>query len=383
MPCPTRAPHRSRGSPRPCSRDAVLAAFGACVGWTQEWGASCPTLGGIVLVMSRHRLTEEERQPAQLVARFESLYDALSEDSSWEGKEIGARYAAVTLLGCEGAPDALAGAVREMDAGICQAMSWFKRAHPYVRAVLAATLVKFDVSCDDFFKFHEHATEAAGQAKLSYKGHFALLASLVLRTHAERSELTVADMERMRELFNQMKVHHWWLTGADDLPPCAMLMRLSGSGKEIETRAESMYGALKAKKSFSPGNALQRASHLLTLSALAPEEAGDRAEAIVEALESSGVHVNKTEYDEVALLAALDASPEVIGARVAECVELVPNARVRDEVRHVDVAASVALLSLDSAGSGEAGVDLKILLDVQTAAGNQQAATAGAVRTGV
>ena len=68
---------------------------------------------------------------------------------------------------------------------------------------------------------------------------------------------------------------------------------------------------------------------------------------------------------------------------MAECVELVPNARVRDEVRHVDVAASVALLSLDSAGSGEAGVDLKILLDVQTAAGNQQAATAGAVRTGV
>ena len=74
----------------------------------------------------------------------------------------------------------------------------------------------------------------------------------------------------------------------------------------------------------------------------------------------------------------LPGTPEALAQRVVECVDLVPNARQHDETRHLDVAASIAILSLDASPRVRAGVDLKLLMEVQGVAAKQLADRAGA-----
>lgn len=325
--------------------------------------------------------TEQAREPSRLVDRFQDLNRSLSSLPGWGAGDVGARYAAVTLLGCGGEAAEVAEAVGSTSVEIFQSRSFLQRAHPYVRVMLAATLVKFELGVGDFFESHDRISDLAQAAGLRYRGEFSVLASLVLRTHAGVRSPTATELERLAAIYKGMKKHHWWLTGADDLPACAMLTMLEGDGDAVEARAEAMYESLRGQGHFGRGNALQQAAQILSLCALSSDEAGARSEAIAQALVAGGVHVDATEYDEIALLCAVPGTPESLAQRVVECVDLVPNARQHDETRHLDLAASIAILSLDASPRVRAGVDLKLLMEVQGVAAKQladQAAATGA-----
>ena len=174
-----------------------------------------------------------------------------------------------------------------------------------------------------------------------------------------------------------MRKARWFLTGADDYPACAALAGCEGSAKALAARAESMFQTLRSHAGFRWGNALQRASHFLTLTGLEPEAAGSRARAIVEGLRERGCRVSMAEYDEVAIFCAVPLPVAQLCDRVRASYDRLPGFGWADSHGHrFDIAAAVALAELLNDAGSEQLQTLKSLSDLQAIIAAQQAATA-------
>ncbi len=317
--------------------------------------------------------------PRPVLDRFRSVYEALEATRSWYQGSAGLRFAALSAVGCDGAPATIASAIRARAEEIRGRTGVFDHRRSELRHVVAALLMRHGDTPAAFLDEHDRVSAFFRAEKLRRGGGYESAAVLILRILAERRPLRREDIARLRAIHDEMKRYHWWLTGPDDYPACAILTALPDEATAIGARTEEMYRAL-AGAGFSNGNPLQLAANLLALTSLSAEGAATRAAALAERFRAAGVKIWQTDYDELAVLAFLDGKADDVAGRVLayrrEVEDLRPNP---GRVGTFNLGASLAFLDL-APSSGGLGLlsEAKTLLDLQGILVSQQAAAGAA-----
>lgn len=319
--------------------------------------------------------------PVDPLARFLELLEAFESGRTLFEDRVSLRLAAIGLLTTPGAADVLAEHVRLIDAELKQHLGWFSSIHAPMRRLLAALLVR---DADDPAHFIEDLEQARSElhgAGLRRSGAYETLAITVLRRVLRGRPIDTGVALRFKAIYEQMKLHHWWLTGPDDYPACAMLLARDESPEEIGGRVEAIYQALHRQAGLWRGDPLQTAANVLGMSELEPEEAADRFRMLHEAFAAAGQRVDQAEYDEVAVLCFL-AQP---AQRIAETTVEYRDA-LREAIGRFTLAGSAFTLAANMAFVrllrpeellGSLG-DVKLLLDMQAIIAARQAAAATA-----
>lgn len=314
--------------------------------------------------------------PADPLARFDELLTALDAGRGWMQDKVAVRLAAVTLIATAGDAGRLAASTRSASAVLKERFGWFRGVDESVRLVIAAQLVKAgdhpDVFADELGRV-QGELRARGMRR---GGVYEVLAVLVLRRRV--GEIAAGHLDRFQQIYEAMKSHHWWLTGPEDLPACAMLVGRPESPADIGAGTDAIYRALHERAGLWRGDPLQTAANVLYLAGVEAEVIVQRFTGLVEALRAAGAKIGAQAYDEVAILSFL-ARPT---ARIVEAVlDLREGLRARlrwlGEPDALSLAASLAFVRLagDQGALGTLG-DAKLLLDMQTIVTARQAAVA-------
>ena len=121
-----------------------------------------------------------------------------------------------------------------------------------------------------------------------------------------------AHANRAKQLHEEMKKQHYFLTGKDDIPYAVLLTRQQANANEQAKTMRSYYDFLM-KQDFKSGDALQAMTQLLTLYSTQYEQVlVDYVVAIKEAFTKHNLKVKKKIYPYIALLALAGATTEVI-----------------------------------------------------------------------
>ncbi|MEK5078624.1 DUF4003 family protein [Solibacillus sp. FSL W7-1436] len=122
-----------------------------------------------------------------------------------------------------------------------------------------------------------------------------------------------AHAKSAKILHDEMKKHHYFLTGKDDIPYAVLLTKKQGDPVKLAETMRKYYDALHSKD-FKNGDALQAMTQLLPLY---DEEFQpvlvDYVVAMKQSFINSGVKVKKSFYPYLALLALAGATSEVVG----------------------------------------------------------------------
>jgi hypothetical protein len=323
--------------------------------------------------------------PADVMGRFRALYDALNAERSWWEGAASLRFAAVAALTCHGSAADVAAAIRDRAEALKRRAGWFGELRSDVRFVVAALLAQRLADGDAFMDEVGRAQALFRAARLRRGGIYETLAILVLHLQGDGAALSVAAVERFRALYDEMKRYHWWLTGPDDFPCCALLAGLPGHPSEIGRRIEEHFQALSAK-GFRKGDPLQTAANLLAASELPADVAAERYRGLADAFRAADVAIWQTDYDELAMLTFLkhpiDRIVERTLAHRAEVATLRP---APDRVMTFNLGAAIAFCELASRDERmrtltdmKALADLHAMLNAQAAAAAAAAATAAA-----
>lgn len=128
----------------------------------------------------------------------------------------------------------------------------------------------------------------------------------------------IAHAKRAKQLHNEMKKQHHFLTGKDDIPYAVLLTRQQANANEQAKTMRRYYDFL-AKQDFKSGDALQAMTQLLTLYSTQYEQLlVDYVVAMKEAFTERNLKVKKKLYPYIALLALAGATTAIID----EIVEL-------------------------------------------------------------
>lgn len=313
-------------------------------------------------------------------ARFRAIYDALNEQRGWWGDATSLRFAAVSALTCRGEPASVADSIRIVAEEIKAASGWFGPLNSNLRFVVAAMLVAHDDTPHDFLAEVKRVRKLLRDAGVRRLESYETITILVLRIKAGRAPIDADAIRRCRDIYHEMKQHHWWLTGPEDFPVCAMLSDAAASAQQIGHDIEGIYQALRSRK-FSWGDALQTAANILYLARLGPEETADRYEALSVGFQSAGVSIRKSDYDELAILTFLHQPPERVVETVLRHREVMRSLRPKPNGSMTfNLAASTTFLELIRLDENmKVLADAKALLDMQEIIRAEQAASVAAV----
>lgn len=317
--------------------------------------------------------------PSDPLARFDELLTALDGGRGWMQDRAAIRLAAITLIITPGNAGRLAATVRSAAAVLDERLGWFSGVDESVRLVIAAQLVKAGEHPDSFIDALGQARELLRAHGLRRGGVYEVLAVLVLR----RLVGAVEDrhVARLHAIYEAMKAHHWWLTGPEDYPTCAMLVARPEEPQAIGDGADAIYRALHERGKLWRGDPLQTAANLLYMSGAEPPLIAGRFVDLLEAFRAAGTTIGTSEYDEVAVLSFLAQPIERVVATVTE---------LRDGLRArlkwlggrdaLSLAAGLAFVRL-AGNEGALGTlaDAKLLLDMQTIVTARQAAAVATV----
>jgi hypothetical protein len=122
----------------------------------------------------------------------------------------------------------------------------------------------------------------------------------------------VAHAKRAKQLHNEMKKQHHFLTGKDDIPYAVLLTRQQENASDLAKTMRQYYDFL-TKKGFKSGDALQAMTQLLTLySAQYGQVLVDYVVAVKDEFTKRDLKVKKKLYPYIALLALAGATTETI-----------------------------------------------------------------------
>jgi hypothetical protein len=324
--------------------------------------------------------TSEVPGSADPLARFLDLNDALEQRRGFFGDKVAQRFAAVSLLTTPGPADRLAEALLEREAELRKRLGRLGSIGPSLRLLLAANLVKYGDDAHAYVDETERARSMMRKVRLRRSGSYEYLAALVLRRIRKGSPTALADIERLEDIYQQMKRHHWVLTGPEDLPVFAMLVPRPESAADIADGVEAMYQALHRDARLYRGEALQTAASVLFTTGLEPAEAASRFRLLRESFRTAGHRLGQAEYDELATLCFLAQPVDVIVDSV-----LGHRDRLRERISWLSkpmafgLGAGVAFVRL-AGRDAQLGplADAKLLLDMQAVIAARTAAAAAA-----
>lgn len=317
--------------------------------------------------------------PADPLARFDELLTALDAGRGWMQDKAAIRLAAITLIVTPGDAGRLAASTRTASAVLGERLGWASGVDESVRLVIAAQLVKADESPDEFVDDLERVRGMFRADGLRRGGVYEVLAVLILRRLFGTIE--PAHVERLHAIYDAMKAHHWWLTGPDDFPACAMLVARPGEPAAIGAGTDAIYAALHQQAGLSRGDPLQTAANILYLAGVEAPLIVERFSGLLAAFRAAGAKIKTGEYDEVAILSFVAQPAANIVATVRE-LQAGLRARLKwlSEGDALSLGAGLAFVRLVGA-SGELGAlaDAKLLLDMQTLVTARQAASTAAL----
>lgn len=219
-----------------------------------------------------------------------------------------------------------------------------------------------------YFALHANAEEeytrvVSGEQLLEAVGfsrsHYVSIAALFLTdaAHAKRAKL----------LHEEMKCHHYFLTGKDDIPYAVLLTREIGN---IEKQAKTMrtyFDALQ-QLGFKKGESLQAMTQLLTLYADEVEETLIHyVQAIAKELEVVG-KVKRRHYPYIALLALMGTTTVQLQAIIQLTKQLQQLVMFQTEpVYALIIAVNYAVSEMQEAGQLVHLTDVSLLMDAMTA----------------
>lgn len=319
--------------------------------------------------------------PKDPLSRFADIYNALNEKRGFMGECASLRFAAMTALACPGNAFRVADEIRAVSDEIKAYSGWFGQLNSPVRFIVGAMLVLHGDSARDFLSEVERVSDLFRRVKLRRGRIYETMAILLLRLNQDLEPIENTTIYRFKDIYEEMKKYHWWLTGPDDFPACAILSGQDASPQQIGEKIERIYQELN-ERGFSKGDPLQTAANLLYLSRVEPEIVATRYYNLCTVFERHGVSIWQSDYDELAILSFLDHSADSIVASVLRYRENMKELRPKPNRNTTfNLASGIAFLDMiQQDNSFNMITDAKALLDMQNIL-NAQAAAAAAAST--
>lgn len=294
-----------------------------------------------------------------LVADFFALYAAFDEGAQPHHRGFPLPLVALSLSTCRGrGVGALVQATRAGEAAIARRLAWHSALSSQLNLVIVAQLVRRGVDAESFYDEFLRVRGLFRAGRVRRDEPREAMATLLLREVASGGEVTGDEVDRLRAIYEALKGHHWFLTGADDLPACALLVAEAGTPAAIADGVEAIYEALQGV-GLSPGDPLQRVAMNLYLG---PREgACDRIAALRRAFGEVEQPLRPLEYPGLSLLGLLtgvDAAS--LSAEVGELKE-----RLIVEVGSTPGQAFNIAASLVCLGRGGADAAIMRILDLE------------------
>ena len=314
------------------------------------------------------------------LARFFELEAAFEKERGFLGDAVPLRLVAANLVVSPGEPEALAATVRAKTEELRKLLPFWSHIVPAIQLLLAAVLMQRGYDPAEFVAEVERVRKIMRELRMRRMEVYETVAVLALRIRNEGAPIERAQVERMREIYAEMKRHHWLLTGPEDLPACAFLAGVDKSPEQLAAHANAIYELLLARAKLWRGDPLQTASNMLALSPLEPELLTDRFTRLATNFDAAGYRVRQGEYDEVAVLCFLAQPAERIVGIVSQYAgEIRERLSWTGRADAFGLAANLAFVRLVG-GEGELGIlaDAKALLDMQTVIAARQAAASAA-----
>jgi hypothetical protein len=287
------------------------------------------------------------------------------------------RYCALALTTLEGDPRELSRRIDDLIEDLRRARPWYKRSS--VGTLLAAMLLRHGESAAQFFAAVDSAAPLFRKHWRFEGSTYQALAVGVLCQQSDDRRVSAAQVARLAQIWNEIKVAHPWLTQKSDWPMCALLSSDSATPLQISARIEALYADLN-KRGFSRGDELQAAAQILYFHLGDPAACCLRFEELFNAFKRSGLWMGSFDYDEIALLCFAPQNPAV----VLECVErhraTISGLPQRpDKQLSFTLACGTALLELArEAPKLQLLSEAQVLLAIQAILRAQQAAAAAA-----
>ncbi len=270
------------------------------------------------------------------LARFRALDEAFDAERTLLADRSPQRLAAVNLILTPGEPIEVATAVRRI-AERFGARVGFTKAHPLVRVILGAIMLRHGDTPDGLADELNRVRPIMRKVGLRWSPNFELTAIVALRMQT-RGPIAEVQVERTHAIYEAMKVHHWWLTGPDDFPSCALLSGRPEPPTQLADRAHAIYELMRRELGMVRGDPLQNASNILALANAEPEALVQRYGALLDDFTRAGLKIVGERYDEVAVLCFL---PRPSAAVVETVVEY--EKALREHIKWYEQALSFTL----------------------------------------
>jgi hypothetical protein len=315
------------------------------------------------------------------LARFFELEAALDAERGFFGDHVPLRLAAANLVLSPGEAVEIAAQVRASAELLRKQLSVFSDVVSSIQLLVSAVLLQRGDSPEAFLAEVGRVRPMFRAFSMRRSEIYEVVSILALRIRSQLAPITEEQIERLREIYQQMKRHHWLLTGPEDYPACAFLVgQHDRTPEQIGVRAHEIYEGLRERAKLWRGDPLQTASNMLALSPLEPAELVERFYLLAVAFDQAGVRIRQDQYDEVAVLCFLARPCEAIVETVTGYAhEIRERLRWADRSTALGLAANLAFVRLVG-NDPELGAlaDAKVLLDMQTIIAARQAAASAA-----
>ncbi len=254
-----------------------------------------------------------------LVARYAGILEELSQCSpASRGSERWLGYAAYLCVLRPGSPRQVAQEVQAGGEALARHSSWYQGLMTPLRYAIAASIIHVGSDAEDFAAELDHLRAQLHECGLrqgSFSGWDAVTAVIIHLLHQGRP-LTRLHLLRLQAIFTGMRQHHWWLTGPDDIPSCALLALRSEDPLALVGEADRLYQDLRAM-SFAGGGNLHATTQLLLALNLPRVLALKRLHDLVAAMDARGQRILPEDYAEMVPLCLLGQDAGVIADTVA------------------------------------------------------------------
>ena len=263
-----------------------------------------------------------DQNPAALATvdpleRFFAIEAAFEQGRGLLGDRTSLRLASAQLVRIPGEPDELVAAVRNTDAVLSKLSGFNLTVAGPLWMLVAGVLIEHGDVAEGFVAELGQIRGWMREVGMRRYAAYEIIAALALRLGSRPHAVGRDQVARVQAIYDAMKRHHWWLTGPEDLPACAVLGMTERSPAELAGSANAIYEGLRRHARAWPGDLLQTASNILAVSPLQPTELVERYTTLVAAFERRGVSISFPNYGDVAALCFLAQPAE----RIAETVQ--------------------------------------------------------------
>ncbi len=324
-------------------------------------------------------MTTKHQLPTDSLARFQEIYAALCSERSWWRDSSPLRFAAISAITCPGPADKVAANIRKITENLRKDSSFLGRLSRSLQFIIASMLLGNGDTARGFQQEVKRVRSIYRTENIRRAATYETMSIIILRIQAKQKPITVKSIKRLKDLYEEMKRHHWWLTGPEDLPACAILASQDGSVATIAQKSEDIYQALAKKKHYK-GDTLQTTANILCMVPSDSTTITKRFIDLAEGFRNNGVKIWQSDYDELAILTFLNHPTRRIVDRVLQHRETMKTIKPKpDRSLSFSMATSTAFVELAQADNTTKAVrNMKLLMDMQAIIHAQQAAAAAA-----